>query len=97
MSQTNAGFQLIHELVKHRWIPEILDSIAKGNQGYTQILKDHDYLSKTELNRKLALLVDKKVVEKEVHDNKSLYKLLDLGEDLDHIFKHFEDIGRKYM
>lgn len=97
MSRANAGFELIHELVKHRWIPEILDSITQGKQNYTQILNDHEFLSKTELNRKLALLVDKKVVEKLSNENKTAYKLLAFGEDLDHIFKHFEDIGNKYI
>ena len=97
MSRTNEGFELIHDLVKHRWIPEILDSISSGKEAYTQILNDHEYLSKTELNRKLALLLEKKVLVRQTQDKKTVYKLLDFGKDLDHIFKHFEDIGNKYI
>lgn len=98
MSKASSGFELIHELVKHRWIPEIIDSIADGNENYSQILNDHEFfLSKTELNRKLGLLVERKVIEKHTLENKSYYKLLEFGKDLDHIFKHFEDIGSKYI
>ena len=97
MNHMTDGFELIHDLVKHRWIPEIIGSIASGHENYSDILDDHKFLSRTELNRKLALLLEKNVVEKEVIENRSYYKLLEFGEDLDHIFKHFAEVGSKYI
>lgn len=97
MNHMSEGFELIHDLVKHRWIPEIIASIASGRENYSDILEDHEFLSRTELNRKLALLLEKNVLVKEVQDNRSYYKLLEFGEDLDHIFKHFAEVGSKYI
>ena len=33
MDQNINGFQIVHDLIKLRWVPEILKSIQLGNQG----------------------------------------------------------------
>jgi len=97
MSQLSVGFELIHDVIKHRWVPEIIASIGQGQDKYSQILKANEFLSKTELNRKLILLVEKEAIEKYTVDNKSYYRLLPFGKDLEHIFNHFVDVGNKYV
>lgn len=91
------GFQILQDLIKLRWVPEILKSIELGNHQYSQILKSIPYMSHTELNRKLALLVEKNVVEKTIENNTIYYSLLNFGKDLVHIFNHLEDLEDKYF
>lgn len=91
------GFEIVQDLIKLRWVPEILKSIELGNHRYSEILKSIPYMSHTELNRKLSVLIEKKVIDKVVKDNNISYFLLDFGEDLVHIFNHLEDLEDKYF
>lgn len=97
MEQTNYnGFQIVQELVKLRWVPEILKSIEKGNNRYGEILNSIPYISHTELNRKLSILINKKVINKTTDSGFIRYALQTFGEDLVHIFNHLEDLEKKY-
>ncbi|NLY85324.1 MAG: helix-turn-helix transcriptional regulator [Tissierellia bacterium] len=89
------GFEIVHDLIKLRWVPEILKSISQGNRRYSEILNSIPYMSHTELNRKLAILGEKKVIEKREEDGS--YLLLEFGKDLVHIFHHLEDLEEKYF
>ncbi len=91
------GFQMVQDLIKLTWVPEILESINKGNHRYSEILNSINYISHTELNRKLIILLEKKVIYKESNENNTHYSLLDFGKDLIHIFGHLEDIEDKYF
>ncbi|WMM26393.1 winged helix-turn-helix transcriptional regulator [Tissierella sp. MB52-C2] len=91
------GFQIVHDLIKLRWVPEILESIDLGNQHYSDILRSIPYMSHTELNRKLSVLIEKNVIDKKVEDNSICYSLLSFGKDLVHIFRHLEDLEDKYF
>lgn len=91
------SFEEIHGIIRSRWIPEILNSVKAGNHSYGEILNSIEFLSATELNRKLNLLVEKKALEKKERDNRSRYELLALGEDLHHVFHHLVEIKEKYF
>ena len=91
------GFQIVQDLIKLRWVPEIIKSIQLGNQRYNEILNSIPYISNTELNRKLTTLIDKKVVEKNTEGSGTGYSLLGFGEDLAHIFNHLECLEDKYF
>jgi len=91
------GFQIVQDLIKLRWVPEILKSLHLGNQRYSEVLGSIPYISHTELNRKLSILTEKEVIEKTVDDNNTYYYLLDFGKDLVHIFYHLEDLENKYF
>lgn len=91
------GFEIVQDLIKLRWIPEILKSMEDGNRRYTDILDSIEYMSHTELNRKLALLLDKKVIRKVGEDDGDYYELEEFGEDLIHIFYHLEELEEKYF
>ncbi|GFN36598.1 winged helix-turn-helix transcriptional regulator [Tepidimicrobium xylanilyticum] len=91
------GFQIVQDLIKLRWVPEILKSIQLGNQRYSEILTSIPYISHTELNRKLSILIEKKVIEKRTNGTNTYYSLLNFGKDLVHIFNHLEDIEEKYF
>ncbi|WP_353095371.1 winged helix-turn-helix transcriptional regulator [Tissierella praeacuta] len=91
------GFEIVQDLIKLRWVPEILKSIQLGNQRYSDILNSIPYMSHTELNRKLSILVEKKVIDKRIEDNNTCYSLLNFGKDLVHIFYHLEDLEDKYF
>ena len=92
------GFEIVQDLIKLRWVPEILKSIDLGNQRYSEIQRSIPYISHTELNRKLGILTEKKVIDKVVDDSKNTYySLLSFGEDLVHIFNHLEELEEKYF
>lgn len=93
----NNGFQIIHDIFKLRWIPEILGAMASGATTYNDILKSIDGLSNTELNRKLAVLMEKKAVMRLPSENRHIYVLTDFGNELEHIFSHFEQISLRYF
>lgn len=87
------GFQMIQDLIKLRWVPEILKSLDAGNHRYSEIQSSIPHISHTELNRKLSTLVEKGVIAKgDLH-----YILLDFGDDLVHIFNHLENLQEKYF
>ncbi|MDD3789880.1 MAG: winged helix-turn-helix transcriptional regulator [Sphaerochaetaceae bacterium] len=88
------GFKLIHSLIKMRWVPDILKSIELGNYRYNAILASVPGMSHTELNRKLALLLDQGAVTKVEEGS---YALLTFGEELVHIFDHLEELEEKYL
>lgn len=97
-TEYNYGFELVQDIIKLKWVPEILAALSEGCNGYNEILDSIPFLSNTELNRKLTILVDKNAVEKNVlPDNKTSYSLLPFGKDLDHIFKHLIDLEEKYL
>ncbi|MDR7857384.1 winged helix-turn-helix transcriptional regulator [Tissierella sp.] len=96
-SKISSGFEIVQDLIKLRWIPEILKSIHLGNKRYSDILTSIPYMSHTELNRKLAILLDRNVVEKINSGSDSYYSLKSFGKDLVHIFYHLEDLESKYF
>lgn len=91
------GFELLQDLIKLRWVPEILKSIYLGNTRYTDILNSIPNMSHTELNRKLATLIDREVIFKEIDESNTEYGMLEFGDDLVHIFYHLEDLEAKYL
>lgn len=91
------GFQIVQDLIKLRWVPEILKSIYLGNQRYSDILRSIPYISHTELNRKLNILIEKNVIDKQITESNPSYSLLGFGKDLIHIFYHLEDLEEKYF
>lgn len=97
MIRVDESFEEVHGMIRSRWIPEILDSIKAGNHSYGEILDSIDFISGTELNRKLSLLVEKKALVKHESAKRSHYELLDLGEDLHHIFHHLVELKEKYF
>lgn len=96
-SKVSNGFQIIQDLIKLRWVPEILKSIQFGNEHYSQILRSIPEMSHTELNRKLSILLEKNVIEKTVKDKTIYYSLQSFGKDLVHIIRHLEDLEEKYF
>ena len=92
----SSGFELLQDLLKLRWVPEILKSISLGNDSYTQILDSIPYLSHRELNRKLNILVEREAISKTGVATSPCYTLNTFGEDLVHIFCHLEDLEEKY-
>lgn len=91
------GFRMIHDIFRLRWIPEIIASIGTGHHGYNEILGQIEFISNTELNRKLKVLLERGVVEKIESPEQTGYFLKPFGEDLNHIFKHFAEMGERYF
>lgn len=94
MNEYSNGLELIEDLFTKRWIPEIIHSISMGNKNYTKILESIDFISHTELNRKIKLLLDYDVIKK---DDDKTYNLTEFGFDINHIFGHIYDISEKYL
>ena len=63
MKRFIGGLSIVENLIKLRWVPEILGSIELGNRNCSEILKT-PYLSHTELNRKLKILIEKDVIKR---------------------------------
>lgn len=97
MEQVDKGFEIIQNVIKMRWVPEILYSIKNGNTKYSDILNNIEFMSHTELQRKLKALVENKCLVKSEDDGGTEYHLTNLGYDLDHIFYHMVDLASKYF
>ncbi len=93
MSKFNEGFALIQDVIKLKWVPEILEVMNKGKDTFSDILDSVPYLSPTELNRKLKVLQEREIIYKEEEGN---YVLLDFGHDLLHIFMHLQELNERY-
>lgn len=91
------GFQMIHDVFRLKWIPEIIASIANNNNRYSDIAEQIEYISNTELNRKLSVLQERNVIQKVEQGGKEGYYLTEFGLDLNHIFNHFVDMSDKYI
>lgn len=96
-AKMSEGFQLIHDIFRLKWIPEIIEAIATQKYRYSEIQEDIDYISNTELNRKLAMLQERQVIIKKTINGREGYYLTDFGDDLNHVFKHFVDMSDKYI
>ena len=93
-----SGFEVVQDLIKLRWVPEILKSINLNNHRYSEISNSIPFMSNTELNRKLSILSDRNVIEKRFDENEGTsYYLNEFGADLVHIFYHLEDLENKYF
>ncbi|MDO5755750.1 MAG: winged helix-turn-helix transcriptional regulator [Tissierellia bacterium] len=86
-------YLMLRDLMKRRWIPEILHRMDKGYYTYTDILEGIDYLSHTELQRKLKILEEYHCVKK----TDSGYILKDLGRELEEVFCYLEKLEDKYL
>ncbi len=91
------GFERVQEVMKHRWVPEILMCIGSGKGRYSEILSKYPFLSKTELNRKLALLKKYRVIDKSDKHMHHPYRLMDFGEDLLKLIEFIGEVGSKYV
>lgn len=96
-AKMSQGFQLIHDIFRLKWIPEIIEAIATDKNRYTDISEDIEYISNTELNRKLNMLQERQVIIKDIKEGKEGYYLTEFGNDLNHVFKHFVDMSNKYI
>lgn len=95
MTEYQKGIEIIQDLIKKRWVPEILHSIKLGNKTYTNILNSIEFLSQTELQRKLKILEEYEAV---IKDEKELsYDLTEFGNEIDHLFQHVYELGQKYF
>ena len=92
-----SGFEIVEDLIKLRWVPEILESISSGNHRYSEIKRSIDGISHTELNRKLSILMRKGTILKEEDRDGTSYALLEFGKELVHIFQHLEELQDKYF
>ena len=91
------GFQIVQDWIKLRWVPEILEAIEIGNNRYSEMLESIEYISHTELNRKLSILVEREVIYKTTNGKNTYYTLLPFGEELVHIFHHLEELEERYF
>lgn len=93
----SGGFKIVEDLIKLRWVPEILESINAGNHRYSEIQRSIDGISHTELNRKLIILIRKGTISKEDKLDSPSYYLLEFGKELVHIFNHLAELQEKYL
>lgn len=96
MNKYFLGLDIIQDIIKLKWIPEILESIENGHHRYNRILESIEYLSHTELQRKLNVLLNKKVIIKCEIDGHINYYLNEFGIDIIHILHHFAELNDKY-
>ena len=71
MVEFNSKFQDIQDILRLKWIPEILASIDSGKNSFSVILINIPYISETELNRKIKALLTRHLIQK---NEKGLYE-----------------------
>lgn len=97
MNEFQAGLDFILEIIKPRWVAEILYCLEEGERSFSDLLEGIPFLNRTELTRKLTFLQEKGVIEKEMENHRSAYRMTPLGEDLVHIFHHFVDLAKHHQ
>lgn len=92
------GLRLMESVIGGRWNPLILFELEQGARTYTDIKNNIDYISDTELQRKLNALIDSKLVTKEnaAETRKNEYALTPYGADITHTLHHIMDISIKH-
>lgn len=87
MELMSEGFRFMQDMIKLKWVPDILFGIEGRSARYTEILEGIPYISHTELNRKLSVLMEHSAIEKIEEDACTKYRLLPLGKELVEIFR----------
>lgn len=95
MTEYQKGIEVIQDLLKRRWVAEILHSIKLGNKTYTAILNSIEFLSQTELQRKLKVLEEYECIYK--NEEKITYHMTEFGNEIDHVFQHVYELGKRYL
>ena len=92
------GLKLMESIIGGRWNPLILFELEEGAKTYTDIKNSIDYISDTELQRKLSALMDNKLVKKDSMNEarKGEYTLTPYGVDIAHTLRHIMDISVKH-
>ncbi len=92
------GLKLMESVIGGRWNSLILFQLEQGRKSYTDIRNSIDYISDTELQRKLNTLIDSKLVKKGdgLDAKKREYALTPYGEDITHTLHHIMDISLKH-
>ena len=93
MVEFNSKFQDIQDILRLKWIPEILASIDSGKNSFSVILINIPYISETELNRKINALLTRHLIQK---NEKGLYELLPLGKSILYTLNHIQRVYQKY-
>ena len=93
MKKFNANFINIQDVLRSKWVPEILISIENGCTSFSSILINVPYLSQTELTRKIKLLLHNGLIEKA---EAGTYALRPFGKDLLHILICIQQLNEKY-
>lgn len=94
------GLHLMESIIGGRWNPMILFAIGQGASRYTDIRNSIEYISVTELQRKLNRLIETRLIVKataEEDARKSEYQLTDFGGDITHILYHILDISTRHQ
>lgn len=86
------SYQIIQGILRLNWVVEIITQIVKGQTHYNQIISQVPYLSHTELNRKLKVLMDKKIITRSADRS---YALTQYGQELYQIMKNMSKLGKK--
>lgn len=91
------GYEYIQSLLRSKWVPEIIEGLAHGNNRFSLLKRNIDFIGDTELKRKLRYLVEAGVVDKSGSGHQVRYLLTPFGMELDHLFSHIRDIGVRYV
>lgn len=97
-TQLLEGIRLMESIIGGRWNPMILFAIEQGANRFTDIKNSIDHISDTELARKLAGLVENRLVikDEESEARRSTYTLSPFGGDITHTLHHIMDISIKH-
>lgn len=90
------GYEYVQSLLRSKWVPEIIDGLSDGHNRFSLLKRNIEQIGDTELKRKLRYLVDSGVVDKTGSGHQVRYSLTPFGKELDHLFCHIRDIGRRY-
>lgn len=88
------SYRYVQDILKLRWVAEVVEVMAEGGSHYSSITGRIDYLSHTELNRKLAILLDRQMVVRQADGS---YHLTDKGWQLYAIIQQIEIAGQQMM
>lgn len=93
MTEFGEDFIYIHDILRLKWVPEILSAIHNGASTFSKILIDIPFISQTELNRKIKFLVERKLITR---SPSGVYSLNPFGKEVLYILLYIQRLNAKY-
>ena len=86
----------VAQIVGSKWNVLILRDLFLGKKYFNEMLKENKGLSNKVLSQKLKQLTELGLIQKELEENRIVYRLTEDGKALKPVMKAFVEYGKRY-